>query len=331
MKRNILYLLIAFITLTFVACEDNVDDAVSKHVYGEDENPYLRADVNARIAPTVEFEIGRFAPIVIKLDDYAEIFQEEMGMTVDQVISGVKDGSVVFYNINVSRNVWDKTAPTNGSTGWYYNSAGGISTSVDYKAILDFDMNAKTISLNIHPDAKAGDMLSFNVGFAINGDNYDKYARFAFDVAVTDPSLIITTVSIPAGDYANAPIDLTKYADIIEYNMKMSLDEFLAALDANEGGTIHMYVIDTENEAWDDTSSYTGNAPGYWMNNLGQVCAWNTEGFSLFAETWIADKKLAIGRAPGINAGTTFKIGIGYKDTEAEDRFFRIIITATLE
>ena len=337
MKRNIIYLLIVCVALTFASCEDDVNDAVSKHIYGENENPYLRADANARIAPTVEFEVGRIAPIVINLEDYAKIFQEEMGMTVDQAISGVKDGSVVFYNINTSRNNWDKTAPTKGSTGWYYNSAGGISTAADYKVSLDLNIDAKNITLNIHPDAKAGEMLSFNVGFAKVGDDYDQYVRFVFDVKVTDPSLIITTVSIPAGDYNSNAIDFKKYADVIEYNMKMSLDEFFANLDYNgdtgaeTGVNINMYVINPITDEWDGTSSYTAENPGYWINNLGKVCGWNDEGFSLYANTKNKDKTLYIGRAPGLAAGTTFKIGIGYKNTIDESKFFRFIITVTLE
>jgi hypothetical protein len=38
-------------------------------------------------------------------------------MTVDQVINGLKDGSVVFYNINTARNNWNKVEMTKGTTG----------------------------------------------------------------------------------------------------------------------------------------------------------------------------------------------------------------------
>ena len=49
MKKNILYIAMACIALGFTACSDDPEDAVSKHVYGPDEAPYLRADANATL------------------------------------------------------------------------------------------------------------------------------------------------------------------------------------------------------------------------------------------------------------------------------------------
>lgn len=331
MKKKIIYILVSCLSFFFLSCEDNIEDATSKHVYSESENPYLKADAGATITNDIEFEVGRFAPQIINLEDYAEKFQEKMNMTVDEVIIGLNNGSVVFYNISTTRGHWDKTNETKGTTGWYYNSAGGVSTESDFISSLDFDKNTKQLILDVNENAEAGTTLSFNVGFAVNGPDYDDYVRFAFNVAITDPSLIITSVSIPEGDYAAAPIDFNQYADVIQYNMGLNVEEFLNSLDANEGGTIRMYIINTETKEWDITSDYTAAPPGYWINDEGAVCNWNDDGFSLYAETNIGDQVLNIGRAPALSAGTTFKISLGYKDTEDELSFIRFIITATLE
>ena len=43
MKKNFIYALIACFTLSLAACSTDPEDATSKHVYGENENPYLLA------------------------------------------------------------------------------------------------------------------------------------------------------------------------------------------------------------------------------------------------------------------------------------------------
>jgi hypothetical protein len=320
------------LVFSFYSCEDSIEDATSKHVYGEDENPYLKTGVGATITNDMEFEVGRYEAQTVNLEEYTDLFQEQMNMTVDEVINGLSDGSVVFYNINVTRGHWDKTEPTKGSTGWYYNSAGGLSAdSEDYVASLDIDKDAKQLIVDVADEAEAGHSFSFNVGFALNGPDYDDYVRFTFNVATIDPSLILANLSIPEGDYAAAGINLYDYADVIQYNLGLTVDEFLANLDSNEGGTIRLYVIDNETGEWDTSSDYTANPPGYWMNVDGEVCAWGDDGFALFAEVNLGDGLLNIGRAPEQAAGETYKIRLGFRDTTDEMKFIRFIITATLE
>lgn len=332
MKRNIIYVLVSCLVFTIASCEDSIDDATSKHVYGEDENPYLKSDIEAIIGHDIEFEVGRFEPEVVNLEGHADVFQTKMDLTVDEIIAGLKNGSVVFYNINTSRGHWDKTSPTMGENGWYYNSAGGITSgSEGYVASLQLDENEKKLIINVNGEAEAGSETSFNVGFALNGPDYDDYVRFSFNIAVTDPSLIITSVNIPDGDYAAAGINLSDYADVIEYNMGVGIEEFLANLDANEGGTIHLYVVDRDTGVWDAESGYTANPPGYWLNAAGEVCSWGDDGFTLFAEVNMADGLLNIGRAPELSAGESYKISLGFKDVNEELSFIRFIITVTLE
>ncbi len=332
MKKSIIYILILGLTGAFFSCNDSIEDAVEKHVYGEDENPYLRTDAEAVISMDMDFAVGHLEAHIIQLADYAEVFQKEMNMSVDQVISGLENGTVVFYNISTSRGSWDKSAMTKGTTGWYYNSAGGICEAGDatQTASVDIDKNAKTLAVNVNEKVMAGTVVAFNVGFAVNGPDYDKYVRFLFNISVTDPSIILATIHIPDGDYNSYGIDFNQYASTIQTCMQMTVSEFLANMNT-AGGKIKMYMVNKDSGVWDETSSYTANAPGYWINNLGAVCNWNAAGFSLYAETNAADEILYIGRAPALAAGTTFTISVGYKDTSNEKNFFRFILTVILD
>lgn len=331
MKKNLIYTLIGCCILTLTACNDSIMDATSKHVYSESESPYLKVNADALVTKNMEFSVGHFAAQTINLSDYADKFKANMNMTVDQVIAGLKDGSVVFYNINPTRNIWSKAPMTKGTTGWYYNSAGGVCTLTDetLTASIDIDTNAKILAVNATSAAKAGTVMPLNVGFAVKGPDYDNYVRFKFNVSIVDPSIILLSITVPSSKAFS--IDFNQYATVIKTCMGMSVEEFLANLDNNAGKSIHMYVIDPKTGAWDSTSKYTANPPGYWMNNLGAVCAWSAAGFTLYAELDAENHALNLGRADGLTAGTEYKISVGYKDTKNEKNFFRFIITATLE
>ena len=339
MKKNLIYTLIGCCIFTLTACNDSIMDATSKHVYSESESPYLKVNADALVTKNMEFSVGHFAAQTINLSDYADKFKANMNMTVDQVIAGLKDGTVVFYNINPTRNIWSKAPMTKGTTGWYYNSAGGVCASTDetLTASIDIDTNAKTLTVNATSAAKAGTVMPLNVGFAVKGTDYDNYVRFKFNVSIVDPSIILTSISIPAGDDGIFGIDFNQYAATIQTCMGMSVKDFLANLDydSNTGnattGTIHMYMVDPVTGAWDSKSDYTADKPGYWMNDKGVVWKWGVTGFTLYADTNSKDQKLYIGKASALKAGSEYKISIGYKDTKNEKNFFRFIITVTLQ
>ncbi|MCG6188629.1 DUF4859 domain-containing protein [Maribellus maritimus] len=341
MKRNFIYIIITSFIFLFSACDDVIEDATSKHIYGDNENPYLRVDVGATVITDMEFEKGYVEPDTLNLNDYADVFQEKMNMTVDQVLSSLEDGSVVFDNINITRNIWTKAEKTNNSSGWYYNSAGGLCSADDpaQTASIELDKANKSIIVDMNEAVRAGIVLNLNVGFALDGPDYDDYVRFSFNLSVTDPAVIIVSVNIPAGDYVNTGINFADYAENIQTTMGMSVTEFFANLDYNGDtgapteGTIHMYVVDNETEEWDETSDYTAEAPGYWLNAEGEVSNWtNTgEGFNIYANTKPTGYVLFIGRAPGLAAGSSYTFSIGYRDTENLENHFRFVITATLE
>lgn len=88
--------------LTLASCSDDYNDASTKHVYGENEDPYLKVDEDAQITQTATFKINiasSTTQTVVNLEGYAEQFETQLGMSVDGVLSGLEDGSVVFIRL----------------------------------------------------------------------------------------------------------------------------------------------------------------------------------------------------------------------------------------
>ena len=328
MKKNILYIAMACLALGFSSCSTDPEEAVSKHVYGPDEAPYLRADANATIAVNAEFRKGHVSPKTIYLKDYAEQIQTKMKMTVDDMLAGIETGKVVFYNINTARGCWNKAASTKGSNGWWYNTAGGVADAASGIASIELDKAAKALILNVPEESAAGVSVAANVGFAIdNGKDYDDYIRFNVSFAVTDPGTVIQNITIPAGDYAAYEVQFAGMENAINACFGMSVSDFNAAVQ-DASGDIAMYMVD-EAGNWDTTSNYTANGIGYWLDVSGKVTTWGTDGFSFFIETH--DGSVGIGRAPGLASGTEAKLHFVYASKSDSSKYIEIVINAVLE
>lgn len=327
MKKNILYIALACFALGFTSCSDDPDDACDKHVYSEDETPYLRVDADATISKTIEFRKGRVAPQAINLKDYAETIQTKLGITVDDMLTGLETGKVVFYNINSSRAAWNKIAPTKGTTGWYYNNAGGVTTETDGVASVEIDKTNKCLIVDAPEDAAAGISFSVNVGFAINnGKDYDQYVRFSIAISVTDPGLIMPTITIPTGDYSSFEIAFKDYTKAIEACMGMTVDEFNTTVQ-DTGNDIAMYMVNDDG-TWDTTSSYTAGGIGFWCDGTGKVMGWGAS-CVYFVETH--DGTVGIGRYPGIASGSQYKIHFVYASKSDPSKFVEFVVMATME
>ncbi|MFV0589167.1 DUF4859 domain-containing protein [Bacteroides reticulotermitis] len=331
MKKNLIYTLIGCFMLAFAACDD-IEDATSKHVYGENENPYLKVNAAATVTTSLKFPVARFEPQTLNLKDYAAKFHDYLGMTVDEAVSALADGSVVFYNINSSKGSWNKAAMTKGTTGWYYNTAGGVSEKENAIASLELDKDAKTLVVSMIDGAPVGTSLNLNVGFALNGPDYDNYVRFSFTVTVTDPGRIIVTDNIPTGDYASFQIDFADHENVIVENLGMTLKEFTAACKDSEGD-IALYMVDNTTGAWDKENAYTAGGSGisYWLDANCKVTTWNTAGFTLFVETSDDGSFVAIGRAPAIASGTKINIRFVYASKSDDSKFIEFIVNATFD
>ena len=326
MNKNFIYTILGSLLFMFFAC-DNVDDATSKHIYGEDENPYLKANTEALISTTLKFPISRLSPQSINLKDYAAKFHTLLGLTVDETLEGLIDGNVVFYNINTARGCWNKTPMTKNDTGWYYNTAGGVTDSTNGLVTLDLDKTQKTLSVNVLDGTPVGTAMTFNVGFALNGPDYDNYIRFAFNLTVTDPGRIVVSDVIPEGDYNSFAINFSDHKDAIETCMDMTLKDFSSAVTDSEG-PIAMYIID-ENGNWDKESNYTANGIGYWVHSSGKVCGWGDDGSTYYIET--GEACVNIGRRVAMPAGEVYKMNFVYADKEDNSKYIEFIVTATMQ
>ena len=326
MKKYI-YMAMACLTMGLASCSNDPEDAVSKHVYGPDENPYLRADETATIATELEFRVGHIAPKTIYLKDHAETIQKKLGMTVDDMLTGLDNGKVVFYNINTNKRAWDKTAPNNG-TGWSYNDKGMIATDNAVASVV-LDKTQKCLTIDAPKDTPAGVSMTVNIGFAIdNGADYDKYVRFSLAISVGDPGLYITSVNIPAGDYQSAPVDFNKCTEQIEKCLNMTVSEFASEVKSPDND-IAMYVIGADGK-WQTEANYTANGIGYWCNANDEVVNWG-DGCLYYIETAEDGYSVNIGRYPNVDSGTSKRIRFLYAKKSDPSQFVEFLVDATFQ
>ena len=336
MKKNIIFLALACMGLccALTSCSDDPEDAVSKHVYGEHEAPYLRTDLSANIALSANFRKGHIAPRAFYLKDYAEKIQTKLGMTVDDMLSGVESGKVVFYNINVNKGVWDKSAPNAGPNGWGYNAAGNLSDTAQVVTV-SLDKEAKALVVNVPETASGGVSATLPVGFAVNnGRDFDQYVRFNISYEVTDPSMKFIDITIPTDDYVSTPIKLSNYEEQIKSSFGMSVSDFAKQVDnSNTDGDIALYMIGQDNN-WITDKAYTAGGIGYWCNAKGEPMKWSgdvKDGNAFFVEVHGENGDIIIGNHPGYEAGTSFKVCFALVSKSHTDRFIEFRFNATLK
>lgn len=343
MKRNILYIAaVACLTLGFSSCSDDPLDASSKHVYGEDETPYLRTNTAGTISKSIDFTMGKPNAKTISLKDYAEVIQTNLKMTVDDMLSAVETGAVAFHAINSGKSSWDKAEPTKGTAGWYFNSSGAVCSETNAVTYIELDKTNKALVINAMDAAPAMLATSFDVGFAIdNGENYDDYVRFSFNVTITDRAAI--NLTIPAGGYAGSLFYFADYAEEIEAGLGVSADEFTSHIIENDG-TYNLYMIDG-NDNWVVRTDYTATGyPGWWCLLDGTICSWNDTGFSWWISTetesedgtcTASNTGFWIGTVDdtAVAPGSQFKAHFVYVDASDDTKFveFNCVITKASE
>lgn len=355
MKKNFLYIVwMCAAVFAVTACEnDDPLDATSKHDYADGQSPYLRTNSDALVEVNLEFPKARIDESqVINLKDYAAKFHQNMKMTVDEVLDGLADGTTVFYTINPNRGVWNLDAPTLNNNGWYWNTSGTLATSTDAVASIELDKADKSLIVKMVNDPATGSSTSANLGFAINnGHDLDNYVRFKISPVVTDPSKVVTKVSIPTGDYTYYDLKFTDYTESIETNLGITINEFLTKYAAS--GTIgeeeiecylsnslgQWYAEDEAgNAAWMEPENvyqrpaYTSGGMGWWLNSDLIITTWSTTN-DCFLFTEISDdgKGVKIGRYPDIASGTQCELRFLYTLANDHSRFIEFIISVTLE
>lgn len=318
--------------LAFAGCSDDYTDATSKHIYGENENPYLKTNTNAQVTTNVALEVNGRHAYVLNLSDYTNKFEELMGMSVDAAVAGLDTKATVFYPINMTRNQWLKTAYTKDGAGWYFNSVGQPCSAddADGKATVTLDKAAKTLNVELTEGGiVAGTVFTLNVGFAVNGPDYDDYVRFTFEVGVTDPTVSVVSVAF-SSDNATVTLPVEDYKENIETVFDMSIEEFLAK--AADNTDIKFCLADPSTGEWSDMGeNYTANAPGYWMNTSGEAVSWGTDGYAAYIEYYSSDEACGVGYNDGLAVGTTGKMNVGWVDMNDTSKYFRFVINYTVE
>lgn len=326
MKKNILLAFCCCSLLAFTACSDDYNDATSKHVYGENENPYLKIDTEAQISATGALEVNGEHSYTVKLSDYAAKFEEKMGMSVDAVIDGLSTGETVFYPINTTRNQWLKTPYNKDDAGWYFNSANQPCAQDDAacRASVVLDKTNKELVFELSEGGiTAGTVLALEVGFAKNGPDYDDYVRFTLNASVTDPTVAVATVALPNTNYTSDDILLTSIEENIAAVFEMTLDEFITAFDE---GTIKFYAADPTTGVWDTESAYTGEQPaGYWFDEAGKVCA----NFKPDSDE-VSKSCVKLCCMPETPVGKQYNCSFGFIDTTDATKFFRFVVTCNI-
>lgn len=339
MKKNILYALVACLAFSFAACSDDPLDATEKHVYGQNENPYIKTNTAATItAAKQELPVQRIdETLEIKLADYAEKFQTIFGMTVDQAISGLSNGNIVFYPMNIARNIWERnSAPTKGTYGWHFNSANGVCEASAAAYSVELDVAKKALVIACHENTPVG-IYTINVGFAKdNGENLDEYVRINGSFTVTDPSKVVVSETFdPSADaFTGFKIEFEDYKDAIELCMGMSVEEFNeqvqlsgeARYDDSLTPTLAMYPVKADG-TWDTTVSYTADNLGYWFDKDSNVVGWSSD-CVFFAQSY--DGYVGFGRYYDIPKGTKIKVSFVYTVIDDPERNIEFIVSATM-
>lgn len=303
MKKGYIYLLMTTLAFAGVSCNSSdPDEAFSKHVYAEGEAPYLRTNLAANATVDVEFPVARInQPVVINLKDYANFFHKNLNMTLDETLAKLDAGEVVFYNISVSRGAWDLTPPTiTGAEGWYYNANSAICGEADAMFSAELNRTAKTITVKALNEPEAGATAGINLGFAVkNGHDFDDYVRFSVNAAVTDPSLLMVSVSVPNESYGVGAFNFNDYDVTIQKAMNMTAKDFIKALENDE---VDVYLVKNGERVLNDDGTrpdYTSGAYGYWLDSDLNITGWDGAGYpaNLIFLEYQGDGNYAVGRA----------------------------------
>lgn len=311
----------------FSACSDDYNDATSKHVYGENENPYLRIDTECQASVAVNLEVNGDHSLNINLSDYADLFADKIGMSLDEVIAGLDNGTTVFYPINTTNNQWLKTEYNKDNAGWYFNSANQPCSADDEncKAYVTLDKAAKALNVGLSEGGiAAGTVLALEVGFAKNGPDYDDYVRFTLNVSVTDPTVAV--LSLTFADGAANTVNLADYQENIEAVFDMPYADFISSIADNDGIKFSLFDV-TTGAVKDMGENYTANAPGYWMNTSGDYINWGVDGFAVYVEYYSSDEACGIGYNADLASGTSGQFTVGWVDTNDTSKCFRLIVS----
>lgn len=277
---------------SITSCSNAYEDATSAHNYGETENPPLKGsdatNMSSYSLKMKQAEAGTETKTV-SLEQYADEVKEQLGMTLDEAIAGISNGTVKFLPVNPARRVWDKTASKAGDNKWNL-TASGVVTNVDSLAAItmEFLPASKELKFTLTKNATTG-IIPVTAGFVkTDNSSYSVNYRFQNLVTVVDASVCDVEVTIPTGGYASAPFYFKDIAQNIEYAFGVTdLKEFAKGLDTSSP-VYDVYMMDSSGTLSGGEGKYTANGAGYWLTEDLAITSWGTN-HALFLEPFIYD------------------------------------------
>ena len=335
MKKAYIYIVGVLLGFTGVSCNsDDPMDATEKHVYTEGEAPYLRADAGATTALEMDFPVANIEKSqYINLKDYASVCHKTLNRTVDETLSSLINGDVVFYTINGARQRWNLTSPNYGDYGWYY-SKNGICNAEDATFTISLDLDKKRVEIKAVGVPAVGTLCDFDFGFAKkNGTDFDDYVRFTSHASVTDPSKVILSAKIPGTSYGAYSINFKNYSESIMLAMGLTVDDFIKKLEKDE---IDVYLVDKDGKrvvtADKKRPDYTSGGLGYWLDPNLSITTWSDDGYpkNLMFMEYVGDGTYNLGNAnKPTPAGTQVTLTFDFVEIANTDNFLQFIVAVT--
>lgn len=348
MKKILLNIMMFCVAVGFTtSCSNDYEDASKVHVYGENENPPLKgSDANMPSAGLTMAQAEAGLQIEsIKLSDYEATISQQLGMSLDEAIAALDNGSVRFLLANPARRIWDKTEANAGENKWALSASGIITDQEKATVIVEFVPSTKEIKFQLTSNAVAG-IIPVVAGFVKTDDSaYSTNFRCQSLITVTDASVVNVDVLVPKGGYAYAKVPLADYAKNIDFAFGVTPADLTIGLDAL---TYEAYLMDASGNLHggpDSELGYTAGAPGYWMTEDAEITNWGTEGFALFIEPslWYAadddewymyeEGFLHIGRLDNETpaSGSVIKFNYVLKPSSDKNKSLTFMFTATFE
>lgn len=274
------------------SCEDDYEDATSPHVYGETENPPLKgSDATNLVSSSVRMKQADAGTEVTTIDltQYSDKVQELLGMSLDQAISGINDGSVRFLPVNPNRRMWDKTAANAGDNTWALSAGGVVTADTSASATMQFIPSAKQVQIKLTSKATAG-IIPVTFGFVKTDDSaYSTNIRMQALVNVVDASVVDVDVTVPKGDYVTYPFKFSTIASNINFAFgETDLKNIASGLDT-DNDVYDVYIMNADGTLSGGPGTYTANGAGYWLDQNMNIVSWGADGFALFIEPDIWD------------------------------------------
>jgi len=313
MKKILYGIMAACLALgCMTSCSKDYEEATEEHVYGDSENPPLKgSDANMPVEALTMMQANAGTETkVISLSDYSDKISEQLGMSLDEAIAGISDGSVKFVVANPNRRLWDKTAANAGDNKWAVSASGVITDEANACATVEFVPSAKEIRYQLTSNAAAG-IIPIIVGL-VKTDNsaYKENFRIQVKITVTDASVVEVSISVPSGSYVTGPIALADYKTNIEYAFPgVSMYDLTAGLYYNSSESpdppYDILLMDDSGSLYGGPGTYTANGAGYWLTEGREIVSWGAEGYAFFIEPALYDEETSDYYADGgyINVG----------------------------